>query len=97
MTGRRMNALANLIDAVFTVYIYLLIASAIASWLIAFHVINVHNKFVFAVLSFLFRITDPPLRPIRRIIPTLGGVDISPVILILLLYFLRDVIVDNIR
>jgi YggT family protein len=92
-----MNALANLIDAVFTIYIWLLIAAALMSWLSAFNVINVRNKFVFAVLSFLFRITDPPLRPIRRILPNLGGIDISPVILILALYFLRDLILDNIR
>ncbi len=92
-----MSALANLIDAAFTIYIYLLIASAIMSWLTAFNVINVHNKFVFTLLSFLFRITDPPLRPIRRILPNLGGVDISPIVLILVLYFVRDLIVGNLR
>lgn len=90
-----MQALATLIHTAFTLYIYLLIAAAIMSWLTAFHVINVRNRFVFMVVSFLFRITDPALRPIRRIIPTLGGIDISPVILIVLLYFLRDLILQN--
>ena len=91
-----MNALADLIHAVFSIYIYLLIASALISWLVAFNVINTSNRFVYMLLSFLHRVTEPALRPIRRIIPNLGGIDISPVILILILYFVRDLIVDNI-
>ena len=91
-----MNALAEFIHAVFSIYIYLLIASALFSWLVAFNVINTSNRFVFTLLSFLHRITEPALRPIRRIIPNLGGIDISPIILILILYFVRDLIVDNI-
>ncbi len=90
-----MHALATLIDTVITVYIYLLIGSAILSWMMAFNVINVQNKVVYTVVSFLYRITEPPLRPIRRIVPNLGGIDISPIILILLLYFIRDLILDN--
>ncbi len=91
-----MHALADLVHHVISIYIYLLIASALMSWLVAFNVINTRNRFVYAVLSFLFRVTEPALRPIRRIVPTLGGIDVSPVILILLLYFVRDLIVDNI-
>ena len=91
-----MHALTDFIHHVVTIYIYLLIASALMSWLVAFNVINTRNRFVYAVLNFLFRVTEPALRPIRRIVPTLGGIDISPVILILLLYFIRDLIVDNI-
>ncbi len=91
-----MNALADLIHAVFSIYIYLLIASALFSWLVAFNVVNTSNRFVFALLSFLHRITEPALRPIRRVIPNLGGFDISPIILILILYFVRDLIVDNV-
>lgn len=91
-----MHALADFIHHAVTIYIYLLIASALMSWLVAFNVINTRNRFVYAVLNFLFRVTEPALRPIRRIVPTLGGIDISPVILILLLYFIRDLIVDNI-
>ena len=91
-----MNALAELIHAVFSIYIYLLIASALFSWLVAFKVVNTNNRFVFTVLNVLHRLTEPALRPIRRIIPNLGGIDISPVILILILYFVRNLIVDNI-
>ena len=90
-----MHALATLIDTVITIYIYLLIGSAILSWMMAFSVINVQNKLVYTVVSFLYRITEPPLRPIRRIVPNLGGIDISPIILILLLYFIRDLVLDN--
>lgn len=90
-----MHALAELIYAVFSIYIYVLIASAIISWLVAFNVINTQNRFVYALLNFLYRITEPALRPFRRMIPNLGGVDISPIILILILVFLRNIIVDN--
>lgn len=85
-----MFALFNLIATVISLYIYVLIASAILSWLIAFNVVNTHNRFVYTVSDFLYRITEPALRPIRRFVPLLGGVDISPVVLILLLIFLRD-------
>jgi YggT family protein len=67
-----------------------LVASAILSWLVAFNVLNTSNRFVYMVGDFLYRITEPALRPIRRFVPSLGGVDISPVVLILLLVFLRD-------
>lgn len=85
-----MYALLNLIGTVITLYIYVLIASAIFSWLIAFNILNTHNRFVYMVSDFLYRITEPALRPIRRFVPLLGGVDISPVVLILLLIFIRD-------
>lgn len=85
-----MIALFNLINTVISIYIWLLIASAIISWLIAFNVLNTHNRVVYAITDFLYRVTEPALRPIRRFIPSLGGVDISPVVLILLLIFIRD-------
>ena len=91
-----MNALAELIYAVFSIYIYVLIASALFSWLVAFKVVNTSNRFVFTVLNILHRLTEPALRPIRRILPNLGGIDISPIILILILVFARNLIVDNI-
>jgi YggT family protein len=90
-----MHALATLIDTIITIYIYLLVGSAILSWLMAFNVVNVQNKVVYTVVSLLYRVTEPVLRPIRRIIPNLGGIDISPIILILLLYFIRDLVLDN--
>ncbi len=89
-----MYALINLILTVIQLYIYVLIASAIFSWLIAFNVLNTHNRFVYMVSDFLYRITEPALRPIRRFVPLLGGVDISPVVLILLLVFLQNLIIE---
>ena len=90
-----MNALAELIDYAFTIYIWLLIASAVLSWLVSFKVINTQNRLVYTIMNFLYRVTEPALRPIRRIIPNLGGIDISPIILILGLYFVRRLIIDN--
>jgi YggT family protein len=87
-------ALLNLISTVITIYIWLLIAQAILSWLLAFGVVNRYNRAVTSIGDFLWRITDPLLRPIRSVLPNLGGIDISPVILILLLYFLRDLMFE---
>jgi YggT family protein len=87
-----MIALANLFNTVVTVYIWLLIASAILSWLVAFNVINTGNRFVYQIGDFLYRITEPALRPIRNVLPSLGGIDISPLVLILGLIFLRDLV-----
>ncbi len=85
-----MYALLNLVHTVITIFIWLLIIQAVLSWLVAFGIVNRHNRVVAMVGDFLWRITEPLLRPIRRIIPDLGGIDISPVILILLLYFVRQ-------
>ena len=68
-------------------YVWLVIASAILSWLVAFNVVNTRNQFIYTIGDFLHRITEPALRPIRRFLPNLGGIDISPVILILVLFF----------
>ena len=84
-----MNALLWLINTVIQIYIWLLIAQAVLSWLIAFGVVNRHNRIVGTIEDFLWRITEPLLRPIRSLLPNLGGIDISPVILILLLVFLQ--------
>ncbi|MCB1479634.1 MAG: YggT family protein [Tepidamorphaceae bacterium] len=85
-------SLANVILIAIQLYIWLLIASAILSWLIAFNVVNTGNQFVAAIADFLWRITEPALRPIRNFMPNLGGIDISPVILILILIFIQGVI-----
>jgi len=87
-----MNAVLFLVDQVINIYIWMLIIWAILSWLVAFNVVNTSNRLVYSVGDFLNRITEPALRPIRRIIPNLGGVDISPMILILLLIFLRNLL-----
>ena len=92
-----MQALLNLFNTVVSIYIWLLIASVVLSWLIAFNVINTGNRFVYQVRDFLHRITEPVLRPIRNLLPNLGGIDISPVILILALYFARDLVFELAR
>jgi YggT family protein len=92
-----MYALLNLFNTIISIYIWLLIASVVLSWLIAFNVINTGNRFVYQVRDFLYRITEPALWPIRNLLPNLGGIDISPVILILALYFLRDLVNEMVR
>lgn len=87
-----MAAFANLLSTVVTLYIWALILSAVLSWLVAFNVINTRNRFVFTVGDFLNRVTEPALRPIRRFLPNLGGIDLSPIVLILLLVFVRNLL-----
>ena len=87
-----MLSLANLIDQVIDIYTWIVIAGAIMSWLVAFGVVNVSNKFIRMVVDVLYRLTEPVLRPIRNILPNLGGVDISPVILLLGLFFIRSLL-----
>jgi YggT family protein len=87
-----MNPFLWLIDTVITIYIWILIAAAVLSWLIAFNVVNTRNQIVASIGDFLYRITEPALRPIRSVLPNLGGIDISPVILILGLLFLRNLL-----
>ena len=87
-----MRAILDVIMLVLQLYVWLIIAAAILSWLIAFNVVNTRNDVVRAVWDFLHRITEPVLRPIRSILPNLGGIDISPVILILLIFFIQRVI-----
>lgn len=84
-----MGAVFWLVDTVLTLFIWALIISAIMSWLVAFGVLNMHNRVVYMIGDFFHRITEPALAPIRRILPNLGGVDISPLVLILLLIFAR--------
>jgi YggT family protein len=87
-----MVPLIGFIVLVIDLYIWVIIAGAILSWLIAFNVVNTQNRFVYTVADMLYRVTEPALRPIRRFLPNLGGIDISPVILILFLLFIRDVV-----
>jgi YggT family protein len=82
-----MHSLLFLIDAIIGIYKFLLIAFVIMSWLVSFNVINTRNQFVYTVGNFLHRVTEPALRPIRRFVPDLGGIDISPIVLFLLLWF----------
>ena len=82
-------AIAWLINTIIGLLIFLIIAQAIVSWLVAFNVVNVRNSFVYNAVRFLDRVTEPLLRPLRRFIPSFGGIDITPVILLLGLQFLR--------
>ena len=86
------QAVINLIERIIDLYVFVLIINAILSWLVAFNVLNTQNRFVFAVLDATYKMTDPALNTIRRFIPNLGAVDISPVILILILWFIKDLI-----
>ena len=95
-TGPRMHAVLHLILLVIRIYIWILIAQAILSWLLAFGVINRYNRAVSVIGDFLYRVTEPALRPIRALLPNFGGIDISPIILILILYFISDLIVEDI-
>jgi YggT family protein len=87
-----MEPFINLINTVISLYIWVLVIAAVLSWLVAFNVVNTRNRFVYTIGDICHRLTDPLLQPIRRMLPSLGGIDISPVILILLLVFLRDAI-----
>ena len=87
-----MNSLIILFNQLVELYVWVLIINAVASWLVAFNVINTSNRFVYLVLETTYKLTEPPLRFIRRYIPNLGSIDISPVILILGLIFLRNFI-----
>ena len=87
-----MLALIQTIVLALDIYWWLLIASAIFSWLYAFNVVNSRNQVVMTIGNALFRITEPALRPIRRLLPDLGGIDISPIILLLIIFFLRQFI-----
>ena len=85
-----MLALFRTIDLALDIYTWILIASVIFSWLFAFNVINGRNQFVGMIGDFLHRATEPVLRPIRRILPDLGGIDISPIVLLLIIFFIRQ-------
>ena len=84
-----MKSILILIDSVVTIYIWVLIINALLSWLIAFNVLNTSNRFVYSILDFTYRLTEPFLSKIRRFLPTLGAFDISPIILLLLIWFIE--------
>ena len=89
-----MKSIFILLDNIITMYLWIIIINAILSWLVAFNVLNTQNRFVFSVLDATYKLTDPVLNKIRRFIPTFGSIDISPVVLILILIFLRNVIFE---
>ena len=87
-----MRAVLDVVLIVLQLYVWLLIASAVLSWLIAFNVVNMRNGFVAAVADFLYRITEPLLRPIRSFMPNLSGIDLSPIVLILIIFLIERII-----
>ena len=87
-----MVELFNFISLLLTLYIYILVAAAVMSWLIAFNVVNPRNQFVAMVGEFLYRVTEPVLRPIRNRLPNMGGIDISPLIVIVIIWFIQLVV-----
>ena len=88
-----MRAILDVILIALDLYVWIIIASAIFSWLFAFNVINARNQFGAMVGNFLHQATEPALRPIRRFLPNLGTIDISPIVLILIVFFIRRVII----
>ena len=89
-----MKSIFILLDSIVTIYLWIIIINAILSWLVAFNILNTQNRFVFSVLNATYKLTDPALSKIRRFIPIFGSIDISPVVLILILMFLRNVIFE---
>tara|TARA_E500000178_G_scaffold24862_1_gene22891 strand:+ start:2736 stop:3023 length:288 start_codon:yes stop_codon:yes gene_type:complete len=87
-----MNSIVILIDNIIYLYSIVLIINIILSWLTAFNVVNANNKFVYTILDASFKLTDPLLNPIRKIIPNIAGLDFSPIILFLILGFLRNLL-----
>lgn len=90
-----MCSFLSLVNAVLGIYWWVILGSVVMSWLVAFNVVNLRNRFVYTIWDVLNRLTEPLLRPIRRILPNLGGIDVSPVALILLLSFVRSLLVNE--
>ena len=89
-----MKSIFVLLDSVITIYIWIVIINAVLSWLVAFNILNTQNRFVFSVLDTTYKLTDPALNKIRRFLPTFGSVDLSPVVLILFLMFIRNLVFE---
>ena len=87
-----MYAVFELLDSLISLYLWCLFIFVILSWLINFGIVNTQNRFIYLVMDFLYKITEPPLRPIRRFVPNFGGIDISPIILVFGLIFVRNLI-----
>ena len=87
-----MYAVFQLLDSIISLYLWCLFIFVILSWLINFGIVNTQNRFIYLVMDFLYKITEPPLRPIRRFVPNFGGIDISPIILVFGLMFVRNLI-----
>ncbi len=89
-----MQSLLQLLDTLINLYIWALIISVVLNWLVQFNVVNTSNRFVYMAGDFLYKITEPALGRIRRVLPNLGGIDLSPLVLILGLVFLRNLLFE---
>ena len=89
-----MKSIFILLDSIITIYLWIIIINAILSWLVAFNVLNTQNRFVFSILDTTYKLTDPALSKIRRFLPTFGSVDLSPLVLILFLMFIRNLVFE---
>ena len=89
-----MKSIFILLDSIIAIYIWIVIINAILSWLVAFNILNTQNRFVFSVLDTTSKLTDPALNKIRRFLPTFGSIDLSPVVLILFLMFIRNLVFE---
>jgi len=89
-----MKSIFILLDSLITIYLWVIIINALLSWLVAFNILNTQNRFVFSILDATYKLTDPALNKIRRFLPTFGSIDISPIILILILMFLRNLVFE---
>ena len=87
-----MFSLLTLISNLITLYIYVIVFGAVMSWLVAFRIVNPHNRFVYTLEDFLARLTEPVYRRVRRVLPPIGNFDLSPLIVILLLVFVRSLL-----
>ncbi len=87
-----MQSIFHLIDLLLELYTWALVISIVMTWLVQFNVINTSNRLVYSVGDFLYRITEPALRPIRRYVPSFGGIDLSPLILLLAIFLLRNLL-----
>jgi YggT family protein len=83
-----------LLDTVLNLFVWLLIASAVLSWLVSFNVVNTRNRAVYVIGDILYRLTEPALRPVRNVLPNMGGIDLSPIVVILLITFLRNLMFE---
>lgn len=84
--------LIDVVQYALWIYMWIVVIQAVASWLIAFNILNTYSRPVSMILDFLYRVTEPVLRPIRQFVPNLGGIDISPIVLWLIIIFLREVL-----
>ena len=89
-----MKSIFILLDSIITIYLWIIIINAILSWLVAFNILNTQNRFVFSVLDTTYKLTDPALNKIRHFLPTFGSIDLSPVVLILFLIFIRNIVFE---